>query len=99
MNQNNGPEKSNLNENTHSKPGQPIGHGMPGQPKQKKSLLKRYSLFIVLALAYSVIMIVMPDLGKEALNMTWQNVLEMLMVLPCHIKCFLTQVRHHNHND
>jgi uncharacterized membrane protein YraQ (UPF0718 family) len=82
MNHDSNPEIKNSNIDSHGKPGQPEGHGKPAQPMQKKSLLKRYGLFIVLALAYSVIMIVLPDLGKEALNMTWQNVIEMLLVLP-----------------
>ena len=50
-----------------------------GQPRP--GWVRRYSLFFVLALAYVIIMIVLPDLGWTAITMTGQSVVEMLLVL------------------
>ena len=63
------------------KPGQP--GNMPNQPgNQKKPFLKRYGAFFLLLLAGVVAGLLLPDLGKAALNNTLGSLKEMLSVLP-----------------
>lgn len=56
---------------------------MPNQPMgQKKPFLKRYGAFFLLLIAGVVTGLVLPDLGKVALNNTIDSFKEMLSVLP-----------------
>ena len=54
--------------------------GMPGN--QKKPFIKRYGAFFLLLIAGTVIGLLLPDLGKLALNNTLGSLKEMLSVLP-----------------
>lgn len=47
-----------------------------------KALLKRYRVFLLLLAAAVVLGLVMPDIGRRSLELSWQNVREMLSVLP-----------------
>ena len=56
---------------------------MPNQPMgQKKPFLKRYGAFFLLLIAGVITGLVLPDLGKIALNNTIDSFKEMLSVLP-----------------
>lgn len=56
---------------------------MPNQPgNQKKPFLKRYGAFFFLLIAGVVAGLLLPDLGKAALNNTLGSFKEMLSVLP-----------------
>jgi len=56
---------------------------MPNKPKgQKKPFLKRYGAFFLLLIAGVITGLVLPDLGKIALNNTIDSFKEMLSVLP-----------------
>ena len=56
---------------------------MPNQPgNQKKPFLKRYGAFFLLLIAGVVAGLLLPDLGKAALNNTLGSFKEMLSVLP-----------------
>jgi uncharacterized membrane protein YraQ (UPF0718 family) len=50
--------------------------------KNVKFLLKRYLLFVLLVVSYGVILITAPDIGFTSVKLTWQNLLEMLSVVP-----------------
>lgn len=50
--------------------------------KPVRFLLKRYALFGLLVLTYLVILIAAPDIGFQSVKLTWQNVLEMLSIVP-----------------
>lgn len=54
--------------------------GMPGNPRQP--FLKRYGAFFLLLFAGTVAGLLLPDLGKAALNNTLGSFKEMLSVLP-----------------
>ena len=54
--------------------------GMPGG--QRQPFLKRYGAFFLLLIAGTVTGLLLPDLGKLALNNTLDNFKEMLSVLP-----------------
>ena len=54
----------------------------PQGMQQKKPFLKRYGAFFLLLIAGVVIGLVLPDLGKAALNNTLGSFKEMLSVLP-----------------
>jgi uncharacterized membrane protein YraQ (UPF0718 family) len=45
-------------------------------------LLRRYASFLLLLVAYVVIGILAPDIGRHAINSTVQNITQMLSVLP-----------------
>lgn len=45
-------------------------------------LLKRYRIFIVLAIINVILLIIFPDFGKKSLSITWSNTFEMLSVIP-----------------
>lgn len=47
-----------------------------------KIFFKRYSLFILLVLANIVIGLALPEIGKKSVELTAQNLLEMLAVIP-----------------
>lgn len=47
-----------------------------------KNLLKRYKLFITLAIINVALIIFFPHIGQKSLNITWSNTLEMLSVIP-----------------
>lgn len=47
-----------------------------------KTLFKRYKLFILLVLANIVIGLALPEIGKKSFELTAQNLLEMLAVIP-----------------
>lgn len=47
-----------------------------------KTLFKRYRLFILLLLANIVIGLALPEIGKKSVELTAQNLLEMLAVIP-----------------
>lgn len=47
-----------------------------------KNLLKRYKLFIMLAIINVALIIFFPHIGQKSLNITWSNTLEMLSVIP-----------------
>lgn len=44
--------------------------------------LKRYKLFLILAVINLLLVILFPVIGKKSVNITWNNMLEMLSVLP-----------------
>lgn len=46
------------------------------------TFLKRYRLFILLVLANIVIGLALPEIGKKSIELTAQNLLEMLAVIP-----------------
>jgi uncharacterized membrane protein YraQ (UPF0718 family) len=50
--------------------------------KKVIAFLKRYRVFILLAVVNSAVLIFFPDVGKKSLHLTWFNLLEMLSVLP-----------------
>lgn len=45
-------------------------------------LLKRYRLFFVLAAANAVLVFALPEVGMRSLELSWQNLLQMLAVVP-----------------
>jgi uncharacterized membrane protein YraQ (UPF0718 family) len=45
-------------------------------------IIKRYKAFILLAVINVIILIFFPAIGKKSFNLTWNNALEMLSVLP-----------------
>jgi uncharacterized membrane protein YraQ (UPF0718 family) len=45
-------------------------------------LLKRYRVFIGLAILNTILLIIFPDFGKKSLTITWNNTFEMLSVIP-----------------
>lgn len=47
-----------------------------------KDLLKRYRFFLILAVINLLLIILFPVIGKKSVNITWNNMLEMLSVLP-----------------
>jgi len=47
-----------------------------------KNLLKRYKLFIVLAVINIMIIVFFPSVGQKSINITWNNTVEMLSVIP-----------------
>jgi len=47
-----------------------------------KTFFKRYKLFILLVLANIVIGLALPEIGKKSVELTTQNLLEMLAVIP-----------------
>lgn len=46
------------------------------------SLIKRYRVFIGLAIINIILLIIFPDFGKKSLTITWNNTFEMLSVIP-----------------
>lgn len=50
--------------------------------KNVKFLLKRYTLFVLLVITYIVILVAVPDIGFRSVSLTWQNILEMMSVVP-----------------
>ncbi|MPN16914.1 hypothetical protein SDC9_164262 [bioreactor metagenome] len=68
---------------TQNAPKQDGAGKMPTQPgNQKKPFLKRYGAFFLLLIAGVIAGLVLPDLGKTALNNTLGSLKEMLSVLP-----------------
>lgn len=68
---------------TQNAPKQDGAGKMPTQPgNQKKPFLKRYGAFFLLLIAGVIAGLVLPDLGKTALNNTFGSLKEMLSVLP-----------------
>ena len=47
-----------------------------------KNLVKRYKLFLALAAINVLIIIAFPAIGRKSINITWNNTLEMLSVIP-----------------
>jgi len=47
-----------------------------------KALVKRYRVFIVLAIINIFVLIFYPVIGQKSLKITWSNVLDMLAVIP-----------------
>lgn len=47
-----------------------------------KKTIKRYRVFLLLALANIIIGLIMPDIGKKSLELTRVNLMEMLSVIP-----------------
>jgi len=47
-----------------------------------KNLLKRYKVFIALVIINIFIIIVFPSIGRKSVNITWDNTIEMLSVIP-----------------
>lgn len=47
-----------------------------------KNLLKRYKLFVALAIINILLIVFLPHIGQKSLNITWNNTLEMLSVIP-----------------
>lgn len=47
-----------------------------------KDLLKRYKVFVALAIINILLIIFFPCIGQKSLNITWNNTLEMLSVIP-----------------
>jgi uncharacterized membrane protein YraQ (UPF0718 family) len=50
--------------------------------KPFKDYAKRYALFFLLVLVYAVILIIKPNIGLRSLELTWQNIVEMLTIVP-----------------
>ena len=50
--------------------------------KNVKFLIKRYAMLIVLVVVYLVVMVAAPDIGLKSVDLTWQNLLEMLSIVP-----------------
>lgn len=50
--------------------------------KKQQSWLRRYAMFFILAVIYVIVMIVAPDVGIKAIGLTWDNIVEMLLILP-----------------
>ena len=48
----------------------------------KISLVKRYSLFLFFSVIYLVVIALAPDIGFKAIHMTFENIIEMLAVIP-----------------
>ena len=62
---------------------QPMQNGQkPAQGMQQKPFLKRYGAFFLLLIAGAVTGLILPDLGKAALDNTLGSLKEMLSVLP-----------------
>lgn len=47
-----------------------------------KKLLKRYRMFVILAVINILLIAFFPKLGLKSINITWNNTLEMLSVIP-----------------
>ena len=47
-----------------------------------KKFMKRYKVFIILAVVNLAILIMYPSIGQKSMNITWSNTLEMLSVIP-----------------
>lgn len=47
-----------------------------------KKLLKRYKLFVVLAVINILLIAIYPEIGQKSISITWNNTLEMLSVIP-----------------
>ena len=47
-----------------------------------KKLLKRYRLFVILAVINILLIAIFPELGHKSISITWNNTLEMLSVIP-----------------
>lgn len=47
-----------------------------------KKLLIRYKLFIIMAIVNILMIFFLPDLGVKSIEITWDNTLEMLSVIP-----------------
>lgn len=47
-----------------------------------KKILRRYTLFMFLIIVYAVIFFFAPDIGTLSISLTWDNLLEMLSVVP-----------------
>ena len=47
-----------------------------------KNLVKKYKLFIALAVINILLIVIFPHIGLKSLNITWSNTLEMLSVIP-----------------
>lgn len=47
-----------------------------------KKTIKRYRVFLLLALANIIIGLILPDIGKKSLELTRVNLMEMLQVIP-----------------
>lgn len=60
----------------------PMQEGQKPQGMQQKPFLKRYGAFFLLLIAGAVTGLILPDLGKAALNNTLDSFKEMLSVLP-----------------
>lgn len=45
-------------------------------------LLKRYAFFLVLLVVNLLLLVIRPEIGERSLTITWQNLLEMLSVVP-----------------
>jgi uncharacterized membrane protein YraQ (UPF0718 family) len=50
--------------------------------KNVKYLMKRYAIFLLMVITYIVLMIALPEIGRQSIRLTWDNVLEMLSVIP-----------------
>lgn len=50
--------------------------------KKQQSWLRRYAMFFILAVIYVIVMIAAPDVGVKAIGLTWDNIVEMLLILP-----------------
>ena len=45
-------------------------------------VIKRYRLFLLFAAVNIILLFATPDIGRKALSLTWENVIEMLSFLP-----------------
>jgi len=46
------------------------------------NILKRYRMFLFLVIVNALIIVFIPDVGLKTINITWNNTLEMLSVIP-----------------
>lgn len=47
-----------------------------------KKILKRYSLFLIIAFVNILLIAFFPEVGAKSMNITWDNTLEMLAIVP-----------------
>ncbi len=47
-----------------------------------KALLKRYRVFLILLAINVVLGLILPDIGRRSAQLTWQNLLEMISIIP-----------------
>lgn len=47
-----------------------------------KNIFKRYRFFLLLALVNLALLLAVPDIGRKSLSITWDNFLQMLLIIP-----------------
>lgn len=78
-------KKENTLSSDQKRPGEQVDsvkQPMPGTNSKQQPFLRRYAMFILLAIVYVVVMIAAPEVGVKAIGLTWDNIVEMLLILP-----------------